>query len=232
MKTIILHGELAEKFGERWVLDVSTPAEAFRAIEVNRPGFAQHLVESDQRGVGYRIVLDEQDIAAAALSDPFGREVLHLVPVIGGSAGEGKIVVGALLIAFAVITGGAGLSLAAAYAEGGLALAGALAFNVGVSLTIAGISQMIAGTPKAPDPGTPQALKQSYYFSGPENTTGQGGPVPVGYGRLLIGSHTISAGISAEAIYIPGPSPVLDLTLGWHLNYIGPSQWDPPEYGD
>ena len=38
-----------------------------------------------------------------------------------------------------------------------------------------------------------QAGKQSYLFSGPQNVVGEGGPVPVGYGRLLVGSQTISA---------------------------------------
>lgn len=31
----------------------------------------------------------------------------------------------------------------------------------------------------------------SYLFSGPVNTVGEGGPVPLGYGRLLIGSHQV-----------------------------------------
>ena len=34
--------------------------------------------------------------------------------------------------------------------------------------------------------GTP-----SYLFDGPTNVVGEGGPVPVGYGRLLIGSTAI-----------------------------------------
>ena len=33
----------------------------------------------------------------------------------------------------------------------------------------------------------------SYFFNGPENTTREGGPVPVGYGELLVGSQVISA---------------------------------------
>ena len=46
--------------------------------------------------------------------------------------------------------------------------------------------------------GTPA----SYTFSGPVNTTAQGQPVPVGYGRLIVGGAVISAGITTEEIPI------------------------------
>ena len=38
----------------------------------------------------------------------------------------------------------------------------------------------------------------SYNFNGPVNTSAQGGPVPLLYGRMIIGSATISAGIYSE----------------------------------
>lgn len=39
--------------------------------------------------------------------------------------------------------------------------------------------------------------KPSYNFNGAVNTTAQGNPVPLGYGRMIIGSAVISAGIYA-----------------------------------
>ncbi|MNL81044.1 Bacteriophage lambda tail assembly protein I [compost metagenome] len=38
----------------------------------------------------------------------------------------------------------------------------------------------------------------SYNFNGPVNTTAQGNPVPLLYGRMIVGSSVISAGIYAE----------------------------------
>ncbi|HCW20974.1 MAG TPA: phage tail protein, partial [Achromobacter sp.] len=38
----------------------------------------------------------------------------------------------------------------------------------------------------------------SYNFNGPVNTSAQGIPVPVLYGRMIVGSAVISAGIYAE----------------------------------
>ena len=33
----------------------------------------------------------------------------------------------------------------------------------------------------------------SYLFNGPVNTVGEGGPVPIGYGKLLIGGNNVFA---------------------------------------
>jgi predicted phage tail protein len=40
--------------------------------------------------------------------------------------------------------------------------------------------------------------KASYNFNGPINTTAQGNPVPLGYGRKIVGSAVVSAGIYSE----------------------------------
>ena len=40
--------------------------------------------------------------------------------------------------------------------------------------------------------------KPSYLFDGAVNTTRQGNAVPVGYGRLRVGSQVISAGLTAQ----------------------------------
>jgi hypothetical protein len=39
----------------------------------------------------------------------------------------------------------------------------------------------------------------SYTFNGPVNTVGEGGPIPLGYGRLIIGSHQVFS--SYDQIY-------------------------------
>ena len=41
-------------------------------------------------------------------------------------------------------------------------------------------------------PAYSNAFVQSL-FAGPQNIVGEGGPVPVGYGRLVVGSQVISA---------------------------------------
>ena len=40
--------------------------------------------------------------------------------------------------------------------------------------------------------------KPSYNFNGPVNTTAQGHPVPLCYGRMIVGSAVISAGLETR----------------------------------
>lgn len=42
--------------------------------------------------------------------------------------------------------------------------------------------------------------KTSYYFDGPANTTMQGVPVQLIYGRALVGSHGISAALTIDQL--------------------------------
>ena len=52
-------------------------------------------------------------------------------------------------------------------------------------------------------PPKPQEQKQtrSYLFSGPVNTVAQGIPIPLGYGRLRVGSSVISASLRFQQLY-------------------------------
>ena len=66
----------------------------------------------------------------------------------------------------------------------------------GVGLVAAGVSNLLAETPKFADfkdPGAKKSFGQSYLFDGPEGTAGEGGPVPIGYGRLIVGGVAITA---------------------------------------
>lgn len=196
MRTVHLHGELAERFGAEWRLDVASPAEAFRAIEANRPGFAAYLLESDQRGVGYRVIAGDLDLEVEQLKEPYGQEVLHLVPVIGGAKdGMVGIIIGAIAIVGAFFTAGMSLTLLGATFS-----VSSILVNIGLSLVLGGVAQMLVGDPKDPvSTATTVEEKRSYFFNGPANTVAEGNPVPVGYGRLIVGGKPISAGITAEA---------------------------------
>lgn len=44
----------------------------------------------------------------------------------------------------------------------------------------------------------------SYSFSGPNMTTGQGNPVPLGYGRLRVSGALVSLGLSPEIWTVKG----------------------------
>ena len=46
----------------------------------------------------------------------------------------------------------------------------------------------------------PTQLANSYLFSGPTNVLNEGGPVPIGYGRLMVGSQVIMASYEVERV--------------------------------
>ena len=53
---------------------------------------------------------------------------------------------------------------------------------------------------KPPKPKEEKETK-SYLFSGPVNTAAQGIPIPIGYGRLRVGSSVISASLRHQQLY-------------------------------
>ena len=57
---------------------------------------------------------------------------------------------------------------------------------------------MLAPQPKTPGAPERPENRPSYAFDGPVNTAAQGNPVPVCYGRLIVGSQVVSAGMMAE----------------------------------
>jgi len=195
MATIILLGELGRQFGRRHQMVVSSAAEAVRALSANFPTFERELVSSGERGVGYKVLVGRDELNLERLHEPSGQQRITIAPVISGSGGNGlgQIILGAALIAVAWWN-------PMGWAAAGSFLSQATLYSVGTSMILGGVVQMIAPTPKASDPSERPDNKPSYAFNGAVNTTAQGQPVPVGYGRLIVGSAVISAGIDVDEV--------------------------------
>lgn len=197
MKTIILQGQLGKLFGRKHRLAVKTAGEAVRALIANFPAIERYLIET--KNVGYRIKLHDVPLfKTEEMHYPVGGPTITITPVIAGAKSVlGQILIGVAVVGLAFATGGVSLA-ATGVVFGGLA--GQIAFGIGVSLILGGVAQMLAPTPKAGDPSERPENKPSYNFNGPVNTTAQGQPVPIGYGRLLVGGAVISAGLTTEEI--------------------------------
>lgn len=195
MKTVILNGKLGKLFGRKHLLDVKTAAEAVRALVANFPAIEKYLIEHS--AVGYRVKLHDAPLMdAAELHHPVGGSTITITPVVAGAKGLfGQILLGVALIAVSFIPG-----LNVAVWAGAAATYSSIAFGVGVSLILGGIAQMIAPMPKTGQPKERPENQPSYGFNGPVNTSAQGQPVPIGYGRLMVGGAIISAGFSTEEI--------------------------------
>ncbi len=188
-----LYGELQDKYGESFEFDVSTVREAVLALSANFPTFM-----SDIRVDGeYNIFVDDTDIAAEEVVNPIGsNKTIKIVPIVSGSKGAFKIILGAILI---YITAGTAGGYVGAWLGGGQAalVASAAINSIGYALLLGGISEILFTPPSGATQESPDS-RPSYLFQGQVNSVAQGGPVPVGYGRLIIGSTVLSAAINTR----------------------------------
>jgi len=139
--------------------------------------------------------------------------------------------VGAFGAGTAVVAGAAGATAT------GIALTalGTGISAIGASLILGGVANMISPQPELPKLGSrrmdgtnfrgpgPQGVsrgasgQQSYAYTGPANTVGNGATIPVVYGRAMVGGHMLSVAVEATdesdpiatAIKAPGRQTIL-----------------------
>lgn len=181
---IIIEGAMGAKFGRVWNLAVSTPQEALRLIDANKPGLLNWIRQNAAIYDRYKVVCTYENDRKEHLDEAsFGllrrAKVIRFVPIPLGAGAAVRIIVGVALIISSFYGGGP------------------WALSAGISMVLGGVIQALTPIPKKKDSG---ASTQSNYFNGPENTIQQGVPVPLIYGRCLVGSHAISANLSINKI--------------------------------
>jgi len=194
LRKIKLYGKLAKFIGHRVLeADVATAAEAVRFLLANWPELEAHM--SDQH---YRVSIGTYDLELEELHHPAGQAPISFVPVVAGAGATGRIILGALLIIGAFFTGGATIGLLGLAAP--VAVSSVLLF-AGATLLLGGVAQLLTPTPKVAQGADNQDdPRKSYSFSGIQNTSRQGTPVPIVYGETIVGSVVISAGIDTVQV--------------------------------
>ena len=212
LRKVRLYGQLAEFVGRKVIeADLSSAAEAVRMLIANFPELDRHMADQN-----YRVLVGDGALTLDDLHNPVGQEEIKIVPVIVGAGGNGgRILLGAALIGLSFVSFGAGafaggsgagltgtvgtttnVGLYAAGAYGSAALG-----SIGAYLVLGGISNIISPVPSLPQgPDTQQDPRKSFSFSGIQNTSRGGTPVPIVYGKTLTGSVVISAGIDTEQV--------------------------------
>ena len=185
LRKIKLYGKLAKFVGHRILeADVATAAEAVRFLVANWPELERHM--ADQH---YRVSVGTYDLELEELHDPAGQQEIKIVPVMAGAGATGRIIAGIALVAIGLFVPGIG------------ALGVQILVGVGASLVLGGVAQLLTPTPKVPTgPDTQNDPRKSYSFSGIQNTSRQGVPVPIVYGETIVGSVVISAGIDTVQV--------------------------------
>ena len=198
-RKIKLYGELADFIGHK-ELDVcssvvQSPANAVRFLVSNFNGIDKYIADNN-----YVVKVADTSLSEEEILLPSGEKDIHFIPVIEGSGGVGKIVAGVALIGLAVATGGSGFAL---FTKAGWAGAGfatkALVYGGGL-LALSGASQLLAPIPEQPDFQSGQDPRISFNFSGVQNVTRAGTPIPICYGEIFVGSVVISAQVDTEQV--------------------------------
>jgi len=154
----------------------------------------------------YKIVLQNNEIDDSELHYPMGSSDINIVPVISGAGGNvGKIFLGAALIGASFLFPGAGLfgttsAFGAAAGTGIGTTIGTALSAVGATMILGGVSGMLFPQPEQPDFSNEGDPRISFNFSGTQNTSRAGTPVPIVYGEIFTGSVVISAAIDTEQV--------------------------------
>lgn len=203
MTTVKLHGWLGKKYGKTFKMNVTSARQAIGLLRCNFKDFAKDVCNFSG---GFRVSIGEDVISQDELCRLTNGKTIHIVPAITGSGrGLGQVIVGAVMIYMAYnygMTEGIAATGTSAAVPAAFTTFGSIAFNVGSSLVLGGIMQMITPVPKNNVQFHAERAdnRPSYLFNGSVNTVSQGNPISILYGELLVGSQVISAGLSTRQL--------------------------------
>ena len=192
LREVIIGGELGEKYGKSFMLDVLTVGEAIRAIEANKPGFIRDI-KQDER---YNVVVGDELVDKNCLDEEtikmqFKTGKIWILPEIeGAKQGLLQTILGAVLVVIGVVLSIYGFGI------------GSPLIKLGAGLMLSGVAMMLSPVPGVADYSEREKPDErpSFLFDGPVNTNEQGGAIPVVYGRMLIGSTVVSTSMDVEDI--------------------------------
>jgi predicted phage tail protein len=215
MKTAVhLHGHLADKYGSRFLLEVESVVQAINLLQANFSTFYRDLAAGS-----YGVWVGNSNITQGELMNPSKGQDIHIIPAIAGSGGADpnrvgffgpkksnatgflmgphnfpsdsklgqvvRVIVGIVLVIVGTIFSAYGGIYWGVYPGLGLIFGG-----VSDYITYSSLKKL---TPMINEQGE---QKVSTYFNGAVNTVAQGNPVPVLYGRLVVGSQVVSGALT------------------------------------
>jgi len=173
MTQVYIHGILAREYGNIFEFNLPNPKDVLEAIDCNRSGFIRRLIELQKEGFCYDIIINKKRVTQEEhMTGVKNPKTIDLVPAITGAGPF------AAFVAFL----GSGTFLA----------------NLAVAIIFAAISYALTPKPEMEALEIDaDASKSSLIFSNTVNVASQGSPVPIGYGRLKVGSQVIQATIKS-----------------------------------
>ena len=198
LRKIKLYGELANHVGyKEFDVEVDSLAKAISFLIHNFDGIDKFMSNKY-----YEVKVGDFSISEEEILYPIGKEDIHFIPVISGAGrGVGRILGGAALIGLTVATGGFGGATIGTFGLGaGTIGVGKIAVGIGASMVLSGVSEMLFPLPKPKEFSSEQDPRLSFNFSGTQQTSRAGTPVPIVYGEIFTGSVVISGGVDTEQV--------------------------------
>ena len=200
LRKIKLYGKLAEFIGHKeFEIQADTISKAVSFLIHNFPE-----VEAYMSPRYYQVKIGNYSIDKDEINYPIGKQDIHFIRVITGAGrGLGKVLLGAALIGVAIASGGAGFGAGGAFGFGSTTGAFSLAAvggNIGIALVLSGVSDMLFPLPEPQRFNSEEDPRLSFSFSGVQNTSRAGTPVPVVYGEIFTGSVVISAAVDNNQV--------------------------------
>ena len=209
LRKLKLYGELAEFVGHKeFEIQVDSLAKAVSFLVNNFP-----QVEKYMNPKYYQVKVGNYAVNEEEIHHPIGQEDIHIVPVISGAGGgTGKILLGAALIGASFFFPGGMFGTVSGSGQFEAGRFGRFAKlleifknfnkcnNIGLGLCFMGVSEMLFPLPKPKEFKSEQDPQLSFSFSGTQNTSRAGTPVPLVYGEIVTGSVVISGAVDTQQV--------------------------------
>ena len=174
MIKLTIYGRLRKFIGQStFEIDVATPRQAFSFLINNFEGVADHIKEQEYCVMAGKVRITEELLDLQTQSD------IKIIPIVHGEILPIILGIGAI---------GGGIAVGAGTILGGILI------NIGISLAITGVTNLLFPPPTPPTFGSDEQ-DPSFTFDGTTNISKQGVPINIVYGETLIGTNTISANI-------------------------------------
>ena len=192
MNTVHLVGDIGDKFGHAWSMNVANYSELIKLIDCQTEGFKQYLINAEENGIGFvfqradEYINDEKELLLSLNDEDI---ILTAVPLGSGkggfmATGIGKIIAGLTLVLIGWLLINVGAPPEAVIKLGYNIMA------MGGMLILQGVTQLLAPTSET------EKKEEGWLMSGSANTVGQGQPVPLCYGELLVPGTPITVSYS------------------------------------
>ena len=180
-----LYGELGKEFGKEWKIACTSPREALAVIQANTQRLMTWLRNNKEKFAHYKILVKYRNGKKEYLTQDTYLTANNIIsvsftPVVSGSGNVAKTVVGVVLMVASYWCGPA-----APYV-----------FQVGLALTIGGVTGLLAGKQKSGN--NSGSSNTSHYFQGVGKNQTQGNPVPLIYGQCKIDPQMLSVAITVD----------------------------------